>query len=1078
MNNTTQLDTRDYSTLEQSVQKSKNILSREYLTSLTNLEIIRIPSELQEMDMSEFARMYEISKLVYSRDENTISKLVTVLSAVYSSNSTIVSIIDSDGKKPRFFFGVVNKHQDSNFTSTSGQVFYSSFKGNFDGSELSPIKGTHLKEILTGLKRSSVVSAISSIPSQREEFKSIENYVQGIEKLIDSLDGQKYTIVTVADSVTSAQNSIVKASLEQLSTDLSGFSKTDLSINESDSLATSQSHANSLAKSIGTNTSVSQSNTSQTGWNFTESQGETKTKDYGSAISTFGFGLARSENNFLKSASGALVGTGAAVSAIVGSISKNYNVSEGKSESESNSDTIQTGESETDTKTESYTNGNTETSTHGRNIQFTIENRAVKSLLDDIDQQIERLKICESYGAFSSSTYVLTDNLPTNLQVSGNFNALLRGENSHIQNSYINTWGLSNTDEETHKIQEIKTYISKLTHPIFKSDEDMHFEISPASLVNSKELAIQVGLPKKSVNGLTVLESTSFGRNNLVGVTNKRYLEMGSFYHMGQKDRSNKVMIDIDSLCSHTFITGSTGTGKSNTIHNLISTLAVKPFNIKFLVIESAKGEYKHAFAKHPEIKMSVYGTNPKKTPLLRINPFKFPEDIHILEHIDRLIEIFNVCWPMYAAMPAILKDAIERAYIICGWTLESSEYNYNFSKHIIYPNFADVLEQIEVVLFESSYSSDNKSDYIGALSTRLKSLTNGINGQIFTSNDLTDDELFNENVIVDLSRVGSTETKSLIMGLLVIKLQEYRMASDLKPNQPLNHVTILEEAHNLLKKTSTEQSSEGSNLLGKSVEMISNAIAEMRTYGEGFIIADQSPGLLDMSVIRNTNTKIILRIPDKSDRELVGKAANLNDEQIIEIGRLEKGVAAVYQNEWLEPVLCKFDKYTKDNDFQELDEELYEYKQIKTSSVDEVFKLTIVRYLLSGVVKSSEVFSEDELSIVKEKLLRSNLPGRAKLLILDTLDKELSIEIKNVSESVVALYKTDGILEKSSNASDMIEWNKKIIQAIDPNISRLSHWFIDAFIHCVMIEKTKKTPEFKQYAEKWIEYMKVGDFL
>ena len=32
-----------------------------------------------------------------------------------------------------------------------------------------------------------------------------------------------------------------------------------------------------------------------------------------------------------------------------------------------------------------------------------------------------------------------------------------------------------------------------------------------------------------------------------------------------------------------------------------------------------------------------------------------------------------------------------------------------------------------------------------------------------------------------------------------------------------------------------------------------------MRTYGEGFVIADQSPGLLDMSVIRNTNTKIVL---------------------------------------------------------------------------------------------------------------------------------------------------------------------------------------------------------------------------
>ena len=99
--------------------------------------------------------------------------------------------------------------------------------------------------------------------------------------------------------------------------------------------------------------------------------------------------------------------------------------------------------------------------------------------------------------------------------------------------------------------------------------------------------------------------------------------------------------------------------------------------------------------------------------------------------------------------------------------------------------------------------------------------------------------------------------------------------------NAELKHITVLEEAHNLLKRTSTEQMSESANLLGKSVEMLANAIAEMRTYGEGFIIADQAPGLMDLSVIRNTNTKIIMRLPDFSDRELVGKSANLNDDRL-----------------------------------------------------------------------------------------------------------------------------------------------------------------------------------------------------
>ena len=172
-----------------------------------------------------------------------------------------------------------------------------------------------------------------------------------------------------------------------------------------------------------------------------------------------------------------------------------------------------------------------------------------------------------------------------------------------------------------------------------------------------------------------------------------------------------------------------------------------------------------------------------------------------------------------------------------------------------MYPSFIDVLKMINAVMEESKYSSDSKGDYTGALCTRVKSLTNGIYGQIFTSDELSPEELFDSNVIIDLSRVGSVETKSLVMGLLIMKMQEYRMSVHKEYDSQLRHLTVLEEAHNLLKRTSYDQGSDSANLLGKSVEMLANSIAEMRTYGEGFVIADQAPGLLDMAVIRNTNT-------------------------------------------------------------------------------------------------------------------------------------------------------------------------------------------------------------------------------
>lgn len=215
----------------------------------------------------------------------------------------------------------------------------------------------------------------------------------------------------------------------------------------------------------------------------------------------------------------------------------------------------------------------------------------------------------------------------------------------------------------------------------------------------------------------------------------------------------------------------------------------------------------------------------------------------------------------------------------------------------------------MEKVITESAYSEEVKSNYSGALLTRVESLTNGLNGEIFSVNELSDMVLFDENCIIDLSRVGSQETKSLIMGILIMRLSEYRMTGANTPNSALKHLTVLEEAHNILKRVSTEQSQEGSNMAGKSVEMITNAIAEMRTYGEGFVIVDQSPTSVDKAAIKNTNTKIVMRLPDEDDRKVSGKAAGMNDKQIDEIAKLPTGVAVVYQNDWVSPVLCKIDR-------------------------------------------------------------------------------------------------------------------------------------------------------------------------
>jgi hypothetical protein len=278
------------------------------------------------------------------------------------------------------------------------------------------------------------------------------------------------------------------------------------------------------------------------------------------------------------------------------------------------------------------------------------------------------------------------------------------------------------------------------------------------------------------------------------------------------------------------------------------------------------------------------------------------------------------------------------------------------------------------------------------------------------------------------LSRVGSAETKSLVMGLLVMKLQEHRMTCG-AINARLKHITVLEEAHNLLRRPSP-QSTDSSNLQAKSVEMLANAIAEMRTYGEGFIIADQAPGLLDMSVIRNTNTKILLRLPDESDRLLAGRSANLNDNQIIELARLPTGVAAVYQNNWIEPVLCKIDEFVTSGISYT---SKIPYAMMSQNEYDEL-KKEIARCFLPRI-KDDSIISK--LSDLKIRIFHTNFGSGFKVKLLKAFDNEKSLEETDKIPFVSELFECNEATIKYINNHDMQndDYRKNISAEIKPSI-------------------------------------------
>ncbi len=1056
----------------QLVQSSKlveDIILKKYLHKLTELEIIPLDANLKQISD---IRLFKITEMVYQKDEYSTYKFASVFNSVQNLNCGVFIIADSNGEKTDFYMGV-RSLDDKRTTKSLKDTLRNALIGQFPGVKSVDLLDPQAESFLADVPTKNISSVSCVANNKDDDFKDNETFIQGLEKLALAMQGQKYTAIVLAKSTPPEQLDEIRRAYETIYTQLSPFANMQLSYGTNTALSISDalSHGTTTGTSYTKNTGTSKGSSYSKG--VTETESVSKANTLGTLAKTVGtvalgalsvVTAPLTGGASIVAAGGIMAGQVALGAYTPSTKTKGHSINENYTENETRTEGEAFGENESTTDNETHTRG--VTSGKSENMQLTMQNKTLLNTLDRIDLQLKRLDECESLGMWECAAYFLSDSQETAEMAAGTYKALMKGAKSGVETSAINYWGRQSKD----KLPILREYITNFIHPVFAYETEQEtLPVTASSLLSSNELAIQMGLPRKSVCGFPVIEHADFGKEVVsYGKRMKRKdLCLGKIFSMGTETKTD-VNLDCNSLTMHTFVTGSTGSGKSNTVYEILNQLH-NIYGIPFLVVEPAKGEYKNVFGQYSDVK--VYGTNPKKTLLLKLNPFSFPDDVHILEHLDRLVEIFNVCWPMYAAMPAILKEAIERAYTSAGWDLVLSE-NKSGNK---FPNFADILEQIEAVINESKYSADSKGDYSGALLTRVRSLTTGLNGLIFCHDEISNEELFDKSVIVDLSRVGSTETKSLIMGLLIMKLNEYRMSSG-KINSALSHITVLEEAHNLLKRTSTEQSSEGANLLGKSVELLANSIAEMRTYGEGFIIADQSPGLLDMSVIRNTNTKIVLRLPDRSDRELVGYAAGLNDEQIDELSKLRRGVAAVYQNDWVEPVLVQVNKC-------ELDEEIYDFSDTVDVSEKENIREQLLNLLIQGRVREKLDFSVLDIEKGLEALALSTLNNEFVEEQIAEYKERSSLELwsdenfrwlsKRVTDILGVRARIENCVLTAADDEELTNMLRKVVLQISPEASKAK---IIALSQCFMKDMSTQQDESEIRAKlyvKWVNYIK-----
>lgn len=1023
---------------ENAVSLISEYVDKPYYGQLNRMKIV----PYREEDIAAAADavwLFRVTNLAFERDKNDFGrKLGNVLSAVGMCGGTMVMRIDYTQEDTVLQIGVVDKKHETSIT-TLKDALYSSFRSNFHGSNLVEVGYDQVCGMMKGCEENSYsfnsVTSISVMPRRTDKG----DMLNGLESILNAAGEQPFSILVIGDPMDAGDKLALKETYEQLATQLSRFI----------SLSFTQQEGSGVSDGVNQNLSNAYMHSRNITLNVTDSENSSHTESATDRDNPNKSGRISDKLFSAASLLSLLDGDMMTVWAL-NSLKQMTRTQPDRFTDRSSSDTAGTGHSvgqglgETDGETLTLQQGlsRTLTANQGYSAQYSVVNHKAKGLYDRVVKYLQWLDSSENYGMFNVSAYVLSSNASTNMSIASQYASMMNGEN--IARTYgINTW----SGEES---LAVRRYLSVFRHPVF-SHGDLG-TVSPGVPVSGAELAQSFLLPQKSIGSLSVLQYEPFGRNVVSTLASgaRRAINLGCIHHMGGDIPFAPVMLDLETLSRHMFAGGSNGIGKTTAILSML-TKTMKQ-GIPFLVIEPAKGEYRRVFADDKRVKsyslMRQKGTRP-----LRLNPFWFREGIDINEHIVKLVEVFCSCWPMYAAMPQVLQAAIGSAYRACGWILEDSE---NPNGHI-FPNIGDVCREVNSLIDQSDFSGEVKGNYKGSLVTRLKSLDDTVFRRIFSCGDVGDEELFENNVIIDISRPDSEEVKSLIMGLLIVRHFEY-CAAEKDFGDTLKHLTVLEEAHTLL--APKPASSEGANMGNKAIEMMSRCIAELGGFGQGFIIVDQAPGLLDRSVIRNTNTKMTFRLLDLDDCQLTGKAMGLKDAQCAELARLGRGVCAVHQTGWEEAVLCHVrpELPGKTEDCAGPEEE-----SAAAPTVSDYLTCLLKPF---SVIGQTVAVGADEHRAAFDWAAEAGMSAADRLTLIQAIDRA-ALSWRRTVDAVGLL----GIAPYQGERGDLARWTEEALEEMKPYLTdrKLALTLIEALLDV----EQRKSHDFDDFHDRWFDAVK-----
>jgi uncharacterized protein YcfJ len=887
-------------------QLLRSALEREGLEHLDGAQLLDLPGGWLPV------HLFEIKGFVTIEAEDVRERTISFAASCAGRRDTLLAWVHCDGHRYRFFYGNIPPARS---TSTE-RWLKSSLEAFFPGSTVNLVDEPTADDLREGLKARRACAAITGIPSERAHTPVEAR----LDEALDGLTNIPFDLILLAEPVPRSDQLADLRGLLDLSNFVASLARSTVIEQQGEVFQQAvRESAREAMYASDEHVDLDHSEHAEV-----RQRQENLRQPQNNAATAAGAILGAIAGAALAAPTGPAAAAAAAKGAAIGGAVGNRLAS-----AMGPKETLTTTDNKRKAKTHSERRGSSreeaeefrrETSERiARELTITRVNQEAHHLEALLEKHLERRQTGSGVGMWWTSVHVLAGDAPRMETVCSVLSGALRGDQTHLEP--LRWVPYAEPQRAIASLADLQVpLVHGPPHPLYRHGNQL-----PTALT-TYEVAHWLRPPARELAGFTVRPPLHFGRTPPAsGDSAAGRVRLGTLIYRGQTMDREPVHLSTKALASHALLVGTTGAGKTTTARGLLWGLQHLEVPVPFMVIEPAKSEYRDLYRT-----LEAAGRRPIRLVAgqsgaggLHINPLQAPQGLPLGRHVDWVRTLLLSCFTLDASMPQIIERVLLDAFERAG--LSDLQANYTDASPPC-PGLADLdgevpdttarrgeqtTTRVYQAVHDLGYRGQPLTNLAAAVTTRLGSLLSGPKRQVLLGEEPDWTDLLARPVFIELSDIVAPDVRQLVMGALVGRLYGIREAqarAGAASHAGLRHLLVLEEAHHLIRKPEGHTDTLARQLNGQ----LSSAFAELRAYGQGILVADQAPDMLDPSVIRNTNVKLVHRLLYDADCRAVGDSMGLDAEGQATLRRLATGEALLFQGGMPSPLHTRVDEWTE----------------------------------------------------------------------------------------------------------------------------------------------------------------------